>query len=289
MISFSIQKELYGSNGKMTLNINHEMQKGDFLAIAGVSGSGKTTILRCLAGLEKSRANIVVNGEIWQNESVFLAPQKRKIGFVFQDYALFENLSVEKNFLFVNKDKNLCNKLLEMLGLSELRNRYPTKLSGGQKQRVALGRAMMRRPNLLLLDEPFSALDPNLRIKLQDEILKIHKEFEISSIIISHSPSEIYKLANYMIELKNGVVTKSGTPIDVLLKQSGSQKFSFGGTLVDIKKADSVYVATVSLGQQLAQVVLDDARNLNVGDVVSLSTKAFNLTIKKIPNIGEDL
>lgn len=291
MISFNIEKGLFGSNGKMTLKVSHTMQTGDFLAIAGVSGSGKTTILRCLAGLEQSNANIVVNDEIWQNESVFLAPQKRKIGFVFQDYALFENLSVEKNFLFVNKDKNLCNKLLEMLGLSELRNRYPSKLSGGQKQRVALGRAMMRRPKLLLLDEPLSALDPNLRIKLQDEILKLHKEFEISTIMISHSPSEIYKLANYMIELKNGAVVKSGAPTDVLLKQSGSQKFSFGGTLVDLKKVDSIYVATVSLGQQLAQVVLNDTMNLKIGDVVSLSTKAFNLNINKISDndLGGDI
>ena len=151
---------------KYTLNVEISFKNGSFISLSGESGSGKKTILRCLAGLEKANGFIKVDDEIWQDEKIFLSPQKRRIGFVFQEYALFENLSVKDNLLFVEKDIDHCNKLLDMLGLMSLKDRYPTNLSGGQKQRVALGRAMMRKPKLLLLDEPLSALDPHLRARL---------------------------------------------------------------------------------------------------------------------------
>ncbi|NLY04118.1 MAG: ATP-binding cassette domain-containing protein [Campylobacter sp.] len=281
MLEVNIQKPLHGANGDMNLDAHFSIQKGDFLALAGVSGSGKTTLLRCLAGLEKSVGTIRVGDEIWQDEKTFLPPQKRSIGFVFQDYALFGNLSVEKNFLFANKDKKLCSKLLDILGLIELKDRYPSKLSGGQKQRVSLGRAMMREPKILLLDEPLSALDPSLRVKLQDEILNIHEEFGTTSIIVSHSPSEIYKLTNYMLELKDGKIIREGKPKDLLLRTSGSQKFSFSATVVDLKKTDSIYIATISLGQQITQVVIPEIGDFKVGDRVNVSTKAFNLLLSK--------
>ena len=204
MIEFSLKKELFGVNENMELNVKISFKSGSFISLSGESGSGKTTILRCLAGLEKADGFIKVDNEIWQDEKIFLSPQKRRIGFVFQDYALFENLSVKDNFLFVEKDINHCNKLLDMLGLMSLKDRYPTNLSGGQKQRVALGRAMMRKPKLLLLDEPLSALDPHLRARLQDEISKIQDLFKTTTILVSHDPNEIYKLANYMFVLKNG-------------------------------------------------------------------------------------
>lgn len=279
MIEICINKPLFGD---MLLDVNLNIQSGSFLAISGVSGSGKTTLLRCLAGLEKCRGIIKIDGEIWQDEKIFLKPQNRKIGFVFQDYALFENLSVEKNFLFVQKDHVLCEKLLDMLGLKECKDRYPSKLSGGQKQRVALGRAMMRKPKLLLLDEPLSALDPNLRTKLQDEILNIHKEFGTTTMLVSHSPSEIYKLANLMIEISSGKVSKFGTPKEILLRHSGSQKFSFIGTILDIQKVDAIFVATVCVGQQITQVVIDSDEGLKIGQKINVNTKAFNLNLSEI-------
>ncbi|CZE48829.1 ABC transporter ATP-binding protein [Campylobacter geochelonis] len=281
MIKIAIKKELFGVSQKMELDVNLDIKSGIFLALAGQSGSGKTTLLRCLAGLEKSSGEIVVDDEIWQNDRLFLAPQKRCIGFVFQDYALFENLSVEQNLLFVQKDRALCDKLLKMLDLSNLKARYPAKLSGGQKQRVALGRAMMRRPKLLLLDEPLSALDPTLRAKLQDEILKVHSEFGTTTILVSHNPSEIYKMANLMIELENGKIVKNGDPKHILLKTQGSQKFVFSGTLLSLEKLDSIYIATVSIGQQITQIALDEQDGLKVGDKVNVSTKAFNLNLSK--------
>lgn len=282
MIEFSLKKELFGVNENMKLNVKISFKSGSFISLSGESGSGKTTILRCLAGLEKANGFIKVDDEIWQDEKIFLSPQKRRIGFVFQDYALFENLSVKDNFLFVEKDINHCNKLLNMLGLMSLKDRYPTNLSGGQKQRVALGRAMMRKPKLLLLDEPLSALDPHLRARLQDEISKIQDMFKTTTILVSHDPNEIYKLANYMFVLKNGKIVKKGTPKEILLKTSGSQKFAFSGTLLNLEKIDTIFVATVSVGQQITEVALASDLGLRIGDEVTISSKAFNLNISKI-------
>ncbi|MCZ6171909.1 sulfate/molybdate ABC transporter ATP-binding protein [Campylobacter ureolyticus] len=282
MIEFSLKKELFGVNENMELNVKINFKSGSFISLSGESGSGKTTILRCLAGLEKANGFIKVDDEIWQDEKIFLSPQKRRIGFVFQDYALFENLSVKDNFLFVEKDIDYCNKLLDMLGLMSLKDRYPANLSGGQKQRVALGRAMMRKPKLLLLDEPLSALDPHLRARLQDEISKIQDLFKTTTILVSHDPNEIYKLANYMFVLKNGKILKKGTPQEILLKTSGSQKFAFSGTLLNLEKIDTIFIATVSVGQQITQVALASDLGLKVGDEVTISSKAFNLNISKI-------
>ena len=282
MIEFSLKKELFGVNENMELNVEISFKNGSFISLSGESGSGKTTILRCLAGLEKANGFIKVDDEIWQDEKIFLNPQKRRIGFVFQDYALFENLSVKDNLLFVEKDIDHCNKLLDMLGLMSLKDRYPTNLSGGQKQRVALGRAMMRKPKLLLLDEPLSALDPHLRARLQDEISKIQDLFKTTTILVSHDPNEIYKLANYMFVLKNGKIVKKGTPKEILLKTNGSQKFAFSGTLLNLEKIDTIFVATVSVGQQITEVALVSDLGLRIGDEVTISSKAFNLNISKI-------
>lgn len=284
MIQINITKKLHGSNGQMDLNVDLEIKQGDFLALAGQSGSGKTTLLRILAGLEEASGTIKVGDEIWLDGKKSLASQKRKIGFVFQDYALFPNMSVVENLLYVQKDKELAHKLLEMTELVELKDRMPNSLSGGQKQRVSLCRAMMNKPKLLLMDEPLSALDPAMRTKLQNEILSLHKEFGTTTIMVSHDPSEIYRLAQRVVVLHLGEITNDGTPKDVLLKTRGSQKFSFEGELLDIVKVDVINIAIVSIGQQLVEVVVSDeeTKSLEIGQSVSVSTKAFTPIIKKI-------
>ncbi len=281
MIKIDISKKLHGSSGVMNLDANIEIKEGDFVALSGKSGSGKTTLLRILAGLEDASGEIKISDEIWLDKETSLEPQKRKIGFVFQDYALFNNMSVEDNLLFVKKDKELATHLLELTELSELRDRLPNTLSGGQKQRVSLCRAMMNRPKLLLMDEPLSALDPAMRTKLQQEILILHKEFGTTTIMVSHDPSEIYRLANRVIVIEDGRIINDARPKDVLLRTSGSQKFSFEGELLEIVKVDVIYIAIVSIGQQLVEIVVsgDEVKNLKVGQVVNLSTKAFAPTI----------
>lgn|SRR5574344_87900 len=284
MISLNIKKELHGSNGVMNLDINLSLQNGEFVALSGVSGSGKTTLLRVLAGLEEAFGEIIVDGEIWLNEKIKKPIQKRDIGFVFQDYALFPNLSVIDNLLYVKKDKDLAKQLLSLTDLYELKNRYPNSLSGGQKQRVSLCRALMKRPKILLMDEPLSALDPHMRLKLQDEILTLHKEFKTTTIMVSHDPSEMYKLASRVLVLKDGKIIDDGLPKDILLKTQGSQKFNFEGELLDIIKVDVINIAIVAIGQQIVEVVISniEAQNLIIGEKVNVSTKAFSPTIKKI-------
>jgi molybdate transport system ATP-binding protein len=261
----------------MLLNVNLEIKKGDFIALSGLSGSGKTTLLRILAGLEEGSGIIKIDDKIWLDDKIKLPTQKREIGFVFQDYALFPNMTVLENLLYVKKDLDLANHLLEITELYELKKRLPNMLSGGQKQRVSLCRALMNRPKLLLMDEPLSALDPAMRTKLQNEILQLHKEFETTTIMVSHDPSEIYRLSNRVLVLNQGKIIDDGDAKKVLLKTTGSAKFSFEGELLEIVKMDVIYVAIVSIGQQLVEIVIsqEEAANLVIGQKVNVSTKAF--------------
>lgn len=278
MLQLNINKQLQGANGSMDLSVDLHIKQGEFVAISGKSGSGKTTLLRTLAGLENANGTIRLENSFWLNEKMSLAPQKREIGFLFQDYALFENMTVMENLLFVQKDKTLAQHLLEATELTELKHRLPNQLSGGQKQRVALARALMRKPKILLLDEPLSALDPDMRTKLQNEILTLHKEFNITTFMVSHDPSEIYRLASRVIVLDQGKIINDATPKEVFLKTTGSAKFSFDGELLEIIKIDVINIAIVSIGQQLVEVVVSDEeiKNLKIGQAVNLSTKAFN-------------
>ena len=281
MITIDLYKKLHGAEGIIELDVHLHLQKGEFVAIYGESGSGKTTLLRCIAGLQKADASIKVGNELWQSNSFFLPVQKRRIGFVFQEYALFDNMNVLQNLLYVENDKDLARHLLDMTGLLAMEKRYPKSLSGGQQQRLALCRAMMQKPKILLLDEPFSALDSKMRAHLQDELLLLHKEFGTTTVLVSHDPSEIYKLASRVIQIDKGKIIKDATPKEVLLRQQGSQKFAFVGEILEIQKADVIFIAVVSIGQQLVEVVLsaDEAKSFKVGERVQVGTKAFAPTL----------
>jgi len=278
-MKIKITKPLYGSSGKMTLDIDIEVEEGNFIAIAGESGAGKSTLLRVLAGLEEATGEIEISNRVWLSRDMVLATQKRNIGFVFQDYALFENMTIEDNLLFVTKDRELADHLLSITKLQELKDRFPNSLSGGQKQRVALCRALMNRPKLLLMDEPLSALDPTMRKKLQNEIAILHKEFKTTTIMVSHDPSEIYHLASRVIVLKNGKIVDDGTPKDILLKKEKTQNLSFEGEVLDVIKTDNKNIAIIAIGQQLIETVIDQNRikNINIGDIVTVEAKEIIL------------
>ena len=282
MIFIDIKKPLKGVKENMLLEVGLTLKKGSFLALFGASGSGKTTLLRIIAGLEKAEGHIIVDNEEWLDKKFFLPPQRREIGFMFQDFALFPNMNIIENLLYVNNDKKFAEKLLSLSGLNAFKSRMPQTLSGGQKQRVALCRALMRKPKLLLLDEPFSALDTKMRESLQNEIMMFHKEFNLTTIMVSHSPEEIYKLSDIMVELKNGKIIKKGSPKEILLKTSGSEKFSLRGKIIDIIKADVINIALVSIGSHIVEVVISqkEAKTLKKGLIVVLSTKAFHPNIK---------
>ncbi|MCG3706168.1 ATP-binding cassette domain-containing protein [Aliarcobacter butzleri] len=282
MIEIKINKPLHGSNGTMNLDIDLNINKGEFVALSGLSGSGKTTLLRILAGLENATGTLKIDNEYWLNEKYSKDSQKRNIGFVFQDYALFPNFTVLQNLLYVKKDKELAKHLLDMTDMYKLKDRYPNSLSGGQKQRVSLCRALMNKPKLLLMDEPLSALDPQMRTKLQNEILTLHKEFNTTTIMVSHDPSEMYRLASRVLVLDYGKIVNDGLPKDILLKTKGSQKFSFEGELLDIVRVDVIDIAIISIGQQLVEIVLtkEESKTLKIGQKVNVSTKAFTPNIQ---------
>ena len=206
MIRIDIIRRLHGVDGEFTLQVNQTVKKNAFVVIMGESGAGKSTLLRILAGLEKSEGSIIVDEEMWQEGKKSLPLQKREVGFVFQDYALFDNMSVMENLLFVNSDNLFAQELLEMMEIESLATRNVRLLSGGQKQRVALARALMRRPKLLLMDEPLSALDPRMRRKLSVKIKELHNRFGMTTLMVSHDIAEAQYLADSVWFVEAGEV-----------------------------------------------------------------------------------
>lgn len=282
MITIDCKKKI---SDDFSIDTRLEINKGSFVCLYGRSGSGKTTLLRILAGfLRADSGSIKDSDRVLQEGNEFLSAGKRRIGFLFQDYALFENMSVTGNLLFARNDPQKAAMLLEILELSEFAKSGVEGLSGGQKQRVALARALMQEPEILLLDEPLSALDFTMREKIQEYLLKIHEQFHQTVILVSHDVSEIYRLCKRVYEMKDGRIVRTGTPEEIFLKTSGSQKFSFAGKIVDLQARDGIKVAVVAIGSQLCEVVLSnaEAEGLQVGDEVKTGAKAFNITLRKI-------
>ena len=222
MIEFRIEKKLLGPEGKMGLDVNTMIQEGEFVTLYGPSGAGKTSLFRILAGLLLPESGCIrVGDKVWFDSElkINLKPQERNIGMVFQDYSLFPNMSVRQNLEFAlekGQSRTIIEELLELIELNNLTTQRPAQLSGGQKQRVALARALVRRPKILLLDEPLSALDPEMQSKLQDYILKVHQEYGLTTLMISHDLIEVIKMSERVLLLKQGKVVNDGKPSEVL-------------------------------------------------------------------------
>ncbi|TCS86791.1 molybdate transport system ATP-binding protein [Anseongella ginsenosidimutans] len=218
MIELDVSKKLRSPYGEMLLRVQAEIESERLVVLYGKSGAGKTSLLRMLAGLLRpDSGRIIVNGFPWLNTSkkINLPARKRKTGFVFQEPSLFPNMTVKENLAFAlnrGQDKKIIDELIGITELGQLENCRPQKLSGGQKQRVALARALVCKPDLLLLDEPFSALDSETREKLQAYILQVHQQYHLSTIIVSHDTAEILKIADEVIVLDNGKVTRQDPP-----------------------------------------------------------------------------
>lgn len=290
MIKFYAHKKLQTSDGEMPFDVEFSIKKGQFLSLFGNSGAGKTTLLRILAGLTESEKSLIeVNGEIWDNsEKKFHIPiQKRAIGFVFQDFALFPNLNVVENLEFAlqkNSDRKIVDELLELMELQSFQKSKPEQLSGGQKQRVALARAIVRQPKILLLDEPLSALDDEMRFKLQDYLLKAHRHFRLTTILVSHHIPEIFKLSDKVIILDKGKIVRQGKPSEVFYEEKLSGKFKLTGEIIDIQKSDLVYIVSIISGNNIVKVVAteEEAQNFVLSQKILVSSKAFNPIIQVI-------
>lgn len=290
MIYVNLEKELNAVNGKMLLQVDFTLQPGDFLSIHGQSGAGKTSIFRMMAGVMAASIGYVeVSGTIWLDtkQKRTLKPQERRIGYVFQEPALFPNMTVRKNLEYAlgkGQDPAIIDRLLAIMELGDLYKQFPEVLSGGQKQRVALARALVRQPEVLLLDEPFSALDDAMRSKLQDHVLAVHQEFQLTTLMITHDISESIKMSNRVMILDNGKITKEGNPIDVFSEKKLSGKFQFTGQVLEIKKEGFLYLILILIGTNIVKIVAeeDDIKNLDIGDRILVASKAFNPIIHKI-------
>ncbi len=219
-------------------NVSLKVHSGELLALLGPSGSGKTTLLRIIAGLEFADAgSVLLNGEPMHNKTI----QQRQVGFVFQGYALFKHMSVFENVAFGLRVKakalrpsdaeitRKVNNLLQMVQLETLAQRYPSQLSGGQRQRVALARALAVDPKVLLLDEPFGALDAKVRQELRRWMRLLHDEMHITSIFVTHDQAEAMEVADRVVVMSNGHIEQIGTPAAVWQQPANAFVYNFLG------------------------------------------------------------
>jgi len=277
MIECKLKKELSAEEGKMILDVDFRLNDEDFVVLYGKSGAGKTSILRMLSGLlDPQDGYIKQDSNFWFDaaRNINLSTQKREIGIVFQDYALFPNMNVEENIYFAlrqKKDRTTAEELIELMELENLRKQKIQQLSGGQQQRVALARALVRKPKLLLLDEPLSALDHSMRTKLQEYVLKLHKTYKLTTILISHDPAEIIKMADKVLVLENGKITKT-------------RKFQFTGEVLAKIDEEVVSILHVLIGNNVIKSVSakDEIAHIKKGDKVLVASKAFNPIVTKI-------
>jgi len=201
--------------------VNLEIKNGSLVGLLGPSGSGKSTLLRILAGLE-----IPDSGRIWLEgqDATNFPLQQREIGFVFQNYALFPHLTVAKNISFgldirnieINLKKQRVQELLQLVQLEKFADRYPHQLSGGQRQRIALARALAVEPKVLLLDEPFAALDAKIRKQLRGWLRNLHQEISITTVFVTHDHQEAMELAHEIVLLDNGRIIQVGSPNEII-------------------------------------------------------------------------
>ncbi len=202
--------------------ISFKVEKGEIFAILGPSGSGKTTVLRLIAGLEvPDNGEIIINGRTVAGKGFFVPPEKRNVGMVFQDYALFPHLNVKRNIAFgLNRfngtaREGTVSRMFKFTGLKGFEDRYPHQLSGGQQQRIALARAMAPSPVVVLLDEPFSSLDDDLRSYTRDKTQRILKSANATAIIVTHNQEEAFAIADHVAVMNHGCIEQIDSPDNI--------------------------------------------------------------------------
>ncbi len=215
----SVSKQYTATDAPAVNGVSFDCSRGEVVALIGGSGSGKTTLLRIIAGLEIPDAGeVVLDEKMLNSPSVFVPPEKRDCGLVFQEYALFPNKTVRQNIAFgkgATDDLKQVESLVELAGIGGLEERFPHEISGGQQQRVALVRALATRPTLLLLDEPLSHLDPELRESVRTELLKLFRETSTTVLFVSHDIEDAMAMADRMIVMREGAAEQIGTPGDI--------------------------------------------------------------------------
>jgi sulfate transport system ATP-binding protein len=230
-------------------DVSLEIKSGSLVALLGPSGSGKSTLLRLIAGLElPDRGKIWLTGE----DATYRSVQERNIGFVFQHYALFKHLTVRKNIAFgleirqapKDKVKARVEELLELVQLQGLGDRYPSQLSGGQRQRVALARSLAVEPKVLLLDEPFGALDAKVRKDLRAWLRRLHDEVHVTTVFVTHDQEEAMEVADEIVVMNKGVVEQVGTPAEIYDSPASAFVMGFIGPVNVLPSSSKIFQKT---------------------------------------------
>ena len=268
-------------------NINLECEKGGITCVLGPSGCGKTTLLKLISGLENTKeGEILLNNKIISSKNIHKKTEKRNIGFLFQEYALFPHLNVQENLMFAlnnkNKDEKIINDILKIVKLTDSIYKYPHELSGGEQQRTALARSIIAQPDLLLLDEPFSSLDLNLREEIRDDTLHLLQRFNISAIVVTHDPFEAMFMSNkiYIMD-KTGSIVQSGTPAELYNKPVNSYVAEFFGET-------NRFSGIVKNSTVITPIGNIPVSNMNESDEVNvyIRPQAIELTEEKTPVNG---
>lgn len=223
-------------NGDGVKNVNLEIKEGEILTLLGPSGCGKTTILRALGGfLDVTEGSILINNE----EVTHLPPEKRPTGMVFQSYNLWPHMTVEENLSFgmklrkisKNEIKHDIEKMLAIMSMSGSEKKYPNQLSGGQQQRIAIARSLLLKPAVLLMDEPFSALDAKIRMQMREELKRIQAELNITVVFVTHDQEEAMSLSHRIVVMEKGLVAQVGTPTEIYDNPESKYVASFIGEM----------------------------------------------------------
>lgn len=283
MLDFSLQKKLHATNGEMLLQVACKFDTGKFYCLYGPSGAGKTSVLRMLGGLmQPDDGMITMNDTVWfdAHKRINIPPQQRKIGFVFQDYALFPNMNVRENITFAlnkNAEKKFIDELLSITGLTMFASRKIHALSGGQQQRLALARAIATKPSLLLLDEPLSAIDSEMRMQLQTTLLEVHNRFGLTTVLVSHDMDEIIRLSDHIIHLDHGIIQQYATPAVFFMNGNAT---TLRGNIVLIEKENTI---SVLINNRLIKITTSPSdEKFNQGDEVEIQYSNAALIIRKL-------
>ncbi|OPF50528.1 phosphonate ABC transporter ATP-binding protein [Clostridium baratii] len=285
-------------------DINISIKKGEFICLLGPSGCGKTSLLRIIAGLERENSGTI---SLENNDITKLSTRERNVGIVFQSYALFPNMTGEENITFglknkkleSNKIKEILNETVKLVQLEGIAKKYPSEMSGGQMQRIALARAIAMEPNILLLDEPLSALDAKVRSKLRCEIKELQKKLKITTIMVTHDQEEALSMGDRIVVMNSGKIEQIGTPEEIYNNPLNSFVADFIGTtnimklhgkeimvrpedLTLLKSEESnlttnYRVKNIEFRGNIYRVTLKDKNNLILVDVVAKEFKKLSI------------
>lgn len=278
-------------NGDGVDNINIEVYEGEFLTMLGPSGCGKSTILRTLGGfLEVNEGDILIDGVSVKT----LPPEKRPTAMVFQSYNLWPHMTVYENLAFGLEIRKMpksrineeVGKGLKLVNMSGYEKKYPSQLSGGQQQRVAIARALLLKPSVLLLDEPFSALDAKIRGQMREELKKIQEELNITVVFVTHDQEEAMALSHRIVVMNKGVIEQIGTPTEIYDRPATEFVASFIGEMNFLSQADGTAIAVrpedvvITRGEVMGQILGSVRTIMVLGHFVEVNVEVGDQVIK---------